>query len=119
SFSEQLGYKKFLEDLSADLVHFCMPQQPVLYRGKSVTTMHDMTLLNTYNTDKNWLVFHLKQLVGRWVFRRIARTSDYVIAISNNTKQEYQEFTHIPDDNISVIYEAGEVHPGELQPVEL
>lgn len=116
SFAEQLGYKKFLDQLGADLVHFCMPQQPLLYKGKRVTTMHDMTLLNTYNSDKNWLVFHAKQLVGRFVWKRIAKISDHVIAISNNTKREYQEFSHIPDSKISVIYEAGEVLKGELEP---
>ena len=74
SLAEQLGFKTFLDDLSPDLVHFCMPQQPIRYRGKHVTTVHDMTLLNTYNSDKNWLVFHAKQLVGRWVFKKIAKT---------------------------------------------
>lgn len=118
SFAEQLGYKTFLDELHADLVHFCMPQQPLLYRGKRVTTMHDMTLLNTYNSDKNWLVFHAKQLVGRFVWKRIAKLSDHVIAISNNTKREYQDFSHIPDSKISVIYEAGETLKGELEPYE-
>ena len=119
SFAEQIGFKSFLDNLAPDLVHFCMPQQPVLYKGKTVTTMHDMTLLNTYNSDKNWLVFHLKQLVGRWVFKRLAKTTDHMIAISNNTKKEYQEFSHISDEKISVIYEAGEVYPGELKPVDI
>lgn len=119
SFAEQLGFKTFLDTLSPDLVHFCMPQQPLLYRGKRVTTVHDMTLLNTYNSDKNWLVFHAKQLVGRWVFKRVAEISNHVIAISNNTKHEYQEFSHIPDDKISVIYEAGEVHNGTLRPYDV
>ncbi len=116
SFAEQLGYKKFLDDLNPDLVHFCMPQQPLLYKGRRVTTMHDMTLLNTYNSDKNWLVFHAKQFVGKFVWKRIARISDHVIAISQNTKREYQEFSHIADDKISVIYEAAEVLKGELEP---
>ncbi len=116
SFAEQLGYKAFLKDLSPDLVHFCMPQQPLLYKGLRVTTMHDMTLLNTYNSDKNWFVFHAKQLVGRFVWKYIANLSDYVIAISQNTKREYQEFSHIPDEKISVIYESGEVLKGKLIP---
>ncbi|MEO8911780.1 MAG: glycosyltransferase family 1 protein [Candidatus Saccharimonas sp.] len=114
TFNEQIGFKRFLDKLSPDLVHFCMPQQPVFYKGKRVTTMHDMTLLRTYNSDKNWLVFHVKQLVGRYVWKRIAKISDHVIAISNNTKLEYQKFSHIPDDRISVIYEAGEVTIGKL-----
>jgi glycosyltransferase involved in cell wall biosynthesis len=118
SFAEQLGYKKLLDDLAPDLVHFCMPQQPILYRGKRVTTMHDMTLLHTYNSDKNWLVFHLKQLVGHFVWRRVARISDHVIAISENTKREYQQFSRIPDERISVIYEAGEAEPAAIEPYE-
>src|SRR6478735_8523535 len=47
SFAEQIGFKQLLNELKPDLVHFCMPQQPVLYTGKSVTTIHDLTLLNT------------------------------------------------------------------------
>jgi glycosyltransferase involved in cell wall biosynthesis len=118
SFAEQMGYKQFLDTLNPDLVHFCMPQQPIFYKGKRVTTMHDMTLLNTYNSDKNWLVFHLKQLVGRYVFKRVGAISDYVIAISENTKREYQDFSHIPDEKISVIYEAAEAKQSILRPYE-
>lgn len=118
SFAEQIGYKRFLDKLSPDLVHFCMPQQPIFYKGARVTTMHDMTLLNTYNSDKNWLVFHLKQLVGHFVFRRVANISDHIIAISNNTKREFQDFSKIDDNKISVIYESGEVLAGELVPYD-
>ena len=32
SIQEQLGLKKLLDNLSPDLVHFCMPQQPILYK---------------------------------------------------------------------------------------
>ncbi len=109
SFAEQLGLKALLDRLSPDLVHFCMPQQPVLYQGKHVTTMHDMTLLNTYNSDKNWFVFHFKQFIGKFVWKHIGKTSDFVIAISQNTKREYQKFYPIPDSKIPVIYESGEV----------
>lgn len=119
SFNEQLGFKMFLDKLRPDLVHFCMPQQPIFYKGKRVTTMHDLSLLNTYNSDKNWLVFHLKQLVGHYVFKRIAKISNHVIAITENTKREYQAFSHIPDSKISVIYEAGEVYKGDLEPYDV
>lgn len=118
SFAEQVGYKKLLDKLSPDLVHFCMPQQPLWYRGRRVTTMHDVTLLHTYNSDKNWLVFHAKQLIGRWVWKRVAAISDHVIAISENTRREYQAFTHIPSEKISVIYEAGEAEIDQIEPYE-
>ena len=109
SFNEQLGFKKFLDSLHADLVHFCMPQQPLLYTGKKVTTFHDLTLLNTYNSDKNWLVFHAKQQVGKYVFKRVARDNNHIITVSHYTKQALQAFTPIPDNKISVIYESSDV----------
>lgn len=119
SFAEQIGFKTLLDELKPDLVHFCMPQQPVLYTGKHVTTFHDFTLLNTYNSDKNWVIFHIKQLIGRWVFKRVIKQSDHIIAISNNTKQDLQKFLPTPESKLSVIYEAGEVFKGELQPYEV
>ena len=56
SFAEQLGFNSMLKKLNADLVHFGIVQQPILYRGKKVTTFHDMTLVKTYNADKNWFL---------------------------------------------------------------
>ena len=46
SFAEQIGFKKLLDSLKPDLVHFCMPQQPILYRGRKVTTIHDLSLIH-------------------------------------------------------------------------
>ncbi len=110
SLAEQTSYKKFLKKLSPDLVHFCMPQQPVLYKGKKVTTFHDLTLLNTYNSDKNWLVFHAKQLIGRFVFKKVAHDNDHLIVISEFTKKALQDFTPVPDDKITLTYEASDVN---------
>lgn len=116
SFGEQLGFKKFLEDLAPDLVHFCMPQQPVLYKGKHVTTVHDLILLNTYNSDKNWLKFHIKQLVGRYVFKKIGKTSARIIVPTEYTKNEYIEFSGIPESKIVITYEAADVSVDTLKP---
>lgn len=119
SFAEQLGYKRFLKKLKPDLVHFCMPQQPVGYKGKKVTTFHDLTLLNTYNSDKNWLVFHAKQWVGKYVFSKVAKDSDQIIVISKFTQKALQDFTPITDDKITLTYEASDVDhiaPKKYQP---
>jgi glycosyltransferase involved in cell wall biosynthesis len=109
SFAEQFQFNLFLNKLGADLVHFCMPQQPISYTGKKVTTFHDLTLLKTYNSDKNWLVFHAKQKVGRFVFKKVTETNDHIIAISQFTKNELQKTFSVPDEKISVIYEASDV----------
>lgn len=119
SLAEQTGFKALLDELKPDLVHFCMPQQPIGYNGKTVTTFHDLTLVKTYNSDKNWLVFHVKQLIGKQVFKKVAKKSDHIIAISEFTKQDLQSFVSIPDEKISVIYEAGETTVGTSKPYAL
>ena len=118
SIGEQIGFKKFLDELSPDLVHFCMPQQPVFYKGAHVTTFHDLTLLRTYNTDKNWLTFHFKQLVGKFVFKRVLKTSRYILAPTNFTKNELLKFSTIPANKIAVTPEAADVFVDKLVPYE-
>lgn len=116
SLAEQTGFKSYLDDLAADLVHFCMPQQPVLYKGAHVTTFHDLTLLNTYNSDKNWVVYHAKQLVGRYVFRRVAHTSRHILVPTEYTKQAVVEALKVTPDKITVTYEAADKASGALSP---
>jgi glycosyltransferase involved in cell wall biosynthesis len=112
SLAEQFGFNRMLRKLGADLVHFGIVQQPVWYRGKKITTFHDLTLVKTYNSDKNWFVYHFKQFVGKFVFRDVAHTNDHIIAISEFTKKELVEFTRIPDEKVTVIYEASDVASG-------
>jgi len=109
SFAEQLGFNRYLKKLKADLVHFCMPQQPINYKGKKVTTFHDFTLLKTYNSDKNWFIFHAKQKVGKYVFKKVIETNDHLVTISNFTQKELEEFAPESVDKTSVIYEASDV----------
>src|SRR5476649_2788372 len=42
TFGEQLGLRRQISGLKADLVHFPFAQQPVWYRGKTVTTIQDL-----------------------------------------------------------------------------
>lgn len=118
SFEEQTKFKSFLDKLAPDLVHFCMPQQPVLYKGAHVTTVHDLTLLNTYNSDKNWFVFHAKQLVGKFVFKHIGRTSKHIIVPSNYVKNEYVKFANIPKTKVTVTYEGADTTEIKLAPFD-
>jgi glycosyltransferase involved in cell wall biosynthesis len=119
SFAEQIAFRAFLKKLNPDLVHFTMPQQPVLYKGKKVTTFHDLTLVKTYNSDKNWLIFHSKQLVGKYVFKKVAHENNHLIAISKFTKKELLEFTDIADETVTVIYESSDVALGASKSYKL
>ena len=108
SFAEQTGFLKLLNSLNADLVHFCMPQQPVLYRKPHVTTVHDLTLLKTYNSDKNWLVFHVKQLVGKAVFKIISHTNKAIFVPSKFTQKELEAYCQAAADKTILTYESAD-----------
>lgn len=116
SLSEQIGFKRFLDKLSPDLVHFCMPQQPIFYHGNHVTTFHDLTLVKTYNSDKNWLIYHFKQAIGKLVFKTVARSSSQIIVPSKFTKKELLDFVNISSDKITVTYEAADVFVDKISP---
>ena len=118
SFGEQIGFKRFLDKLKPDLVHFCMPQQPILYKGLHVTTIHDMTLLKTYNSDKNWLIFHIKQLIGRFVFKRVIKSSRYIITPSKFSKNEILRFGTIPEDEVAVTSLSADINHEKTEPYE-
>lgn len=116
SFNEQFGFKKFLDHLQPDLVHFCMPQQPVFYRGKTITTFHDLTLIKTWNSDKNWLIYHIKQFVGRFVFFYVARKSTALLVPSEYTKKDLLWFSRVLPTKVTVTYEASDISPTSPEP---
>ncbi len=119
SLQEQLGFKSFLDRLEADLVHFCMPQQPILYRGAKVTTIHDLTLLKEYNSDKNFFMYKFKQQVGKFVFKKVAHDSRAVIVPTQYTKDDLVAYAKISPDKVYVTYEAADIGQFELIPYEV
>lgn len=119
SVAEQTKFKKFLENLQPDLVHFCMPQQPMFYRGNKVTTFHDLTLLKVYNSDKNYLVFKAKQLIGRLLFKKVARDSQAIITPTEYTKNDLINFAKINPDKITVTYEGADIGIYPLESIKL
>lgn len=108
TFGEQLGFKKQLDAIGADLVHFGMTQQPVFYKGKTVTTIHDLTTLRFYNPDKNSLVFGVKQKIYAQVIKRAAKKSVAVITPSEYVKQDLMKFSGVSPDKVIVTYEAAD-----------
>jgi len=119
SIAEQTGLKKLLKSLKPDLVHFCMPQQPVFYRGKVVTTFHDFTLLETRMTDKNPLVYTFKQKLGYFVFKEVFKKSDWIITDANYTKKRIITFSPYAKGKTTVIHLAAEPATGGSQPYKL
>lgn len=108
TFAEQIGLLKQINNLKPDLVHFTMTQQPVMYRNKSVTTIHDLTTIRFTNPAKNWLVFKFKQQIYKSVIKRVVKKSANIITPSEFVKNDVAQFTGIDPGKISVIYEAAD-----------
>jgi glycosyltransferase involved in cell wall biosynthesis len=118
TLSEQVGLLWQLLEFGADLVHFPMVQQPVLYHGKVVTTMQDLTTLRFSNPSKNIVVFKFKQWVYRWVNFIAARKSSAIITPSEFVKDDVARTMRANSRKITVTYEAGDSIDGTPEPVE-
>lgn len=116
-FGEQLGFKKQLDGLKADLVHFGMIQQPVRYRGTVVTTVHDLTTTRFTNPSKNSAVFKLKQQVYKHVVKQAVEKSAAILAPSQFVADDIVRFTGINPAKITVTYEAADSVSNSLKPV--
>lgn len=101
SFGEQVGLYRQIKFLKPDLVHFTMVQQPVLYGGRTVTTMQDLTTIRFRNPTKNFVVFWVKQQIYKWMNKRIARKSSAIITISEFVKQDVARYCSVPLDKIT------------------
>jgi glycosyltransferase involved in cell wall biosynthesis len=108
TFDEQLGLLRQVSALKADLVHFAIVQQPILYHGAVVTTMHDLTTTRFVNPDKKRTVYALKQLVYKYVTKRVARKSTIVITPSEFVKSEIIDFANVNPNKIVVTHESAD-----------
>ncbi len=117
TFGEQLGFRRQVAGLEADLVHFGMVQQPILYSGKTVTTMHDLTTVRFKNPAKNPAAFWAKQQVYKWVNKRAARKSAAIITPTEFVKQDVAAFTGVSPSKITVTLEAADLIHDAPQPI--
>jgi glycosyltransferase involved in cell wall biosynthesis len=117
TFGEQIGMLKQIKNMRADLVHFPMVHQPVLYRGKTVTTIQDLTTARFRNPTKNWLVFTIKQQIYKLVNLYVAKKADWLITPSEFVRQDIAKFAHITDKKITVTYEDATALPRPATPL--
>ena len=117
SFAEQTAMLRQVQGLHADLVHFAFPQQPIAYRKKTITTVHDLTTARFDNPAKNWFVFRGKRLTYRSVIKFVTRKSAAVITPSEYVKEDLAKFARINSRKINVTYEAAEPLAAKAEPV--
>ncbi len=102
SLSEQTTFLKKIIAAKVDLMHFTHFNAPILYMGKSVVTIHDLTLSFFPGKKMNSSIY---RLAYQLVIRTAVRKAKKVIAVSNNTKHDLQTILGTPDKKAQVIYE--------------
>lgn len=117
SFGEQFGFAQQIKSLKPDLVHFTFAQQPAFYKGKTATTIHDLTTLRFTNPDKSPLIFKFKQKVYAWLIKKAAHRSIAVITPSEFVKQDLANYAGINPDKITVTYEAADPIKDPAEPI--
>lgn len=116
--AEQLGLLKQIKSLQPDLVFFPAVQQPILYRGKVVTTIQDLTTLRFRNPAKNWLLFTIKRFAYKWVNKVVGRKSKLLITPSEFVKDDFAKFARINSRKITVTHESADKITDQAEPVE-
>lgn len=106
SASEQIGLAYLLYRLKPNLVHFLMPNIPIFYFGRHITTVHDLTLID-YNTSRRvkW-VYAVKRRVFRLVMWVAVRFSAHLITPTKFVKRQIVERYRTDESKITVTYEA-------------
>jgi len=104
STGEQIGLNKQLRAIKADLVHFPMVQQPLLYTKPAVTSMLDLTTIKFKNPSKNKIVFATKQAIYKYLNRVVARRSNQIITITDYIKDELVKTYKLPKDKLTTTY---------------
>ena len=110
SLAEQLKLPGVLRSLQPDLVHFLNFNQPLLYAGPRVTTIHDLTVKKfpEGRSQTSWI----RHQAFQFTMRQAAR-SDAVIAISEATKRDILAEYPVNPTQVHVVYEGADArfHP--------
>jgi glycosyltransferase involved in cell wall biosynthesis len=98
TFAEQFRLPGMIRALKPDLVHFTAPNTPLLYGGRRVVTVHDLTLLD-FDTARGvgwgkWLR-GLKRLPFRLVFWNNARGATMILCVTDYVRQQLVKRWHI------------------------
>lgn len=121
TFAEQLRLPGILRGLKPDLVHFTAPNTPLLYGGRRVVTIHDLTLLD-FDTSRGGGVGKvwrgLKRLPFRLVFRNDVRGARFIFTVTNFVRGQLIVKWRVPDERIVVTPNAIEPEWDEPEPAD-
>lgn len=115
SVAEQLQLPHILSAEQLDIMHFLNFNHPVFYRGKSVTTIHDLTM-NFFPVGRQRNPILRQPYLA--VMRHAATAPAAVIVPTETVKQDVVQYLHVSADKIKVIYEGASLPKEPTQAVD-
>lgn len=106
---EQLLLPWVVGGLNVDLYHSPDFIPPLRYAGKSVITIHDLAFL----VYPHFLTKDAARYYGQ--IDRAVRRADHIIAVSHSTKNDLIRMLGVPEEHITVIYEAADPRMRPIQ----
>lgn len=108
TFKEQIMMPYILLKKKLDLVHFPYFNVPILYPGKFVVTIHDLTI-GHFDTGRastlNPLLYKIKRLGYRFVMSNAIKRAEKVMVPTNTVRKDILQNYNIASEKIVVIYE--------------
>lgn len=99
SITEQTKLLRYINKEKFDLVHFTQFNHPILYRGKFVITIHDLTLIGHLHRQSK-----IKSLAFGKVMKSAVKNSTMIIASSKTTEKDLFEYYRFDHNKIQVVY---------------
>ncbi len=104
-WKEQLILPFTLSREKLDLMHFTHFNSPILYLGKTISTIHDVT---PYFFPGHKMKSPLRRAAFRLVFYSSVKKARKIIAVSESTKNDIIRYFRMKDEKIQVIYEGAD-----------
>lgn len=101
SIKEQLIFWKTLYKAKLDLMHFTHFNSPLLYFGKTVVTIHDITLSKFPGQKMNTWIYKMAYKLIIW---SIVKKAKHIITVSDHTKKDVIELFNIPEERFTTTY---------------
>lgn len=100
---DQVGFPNMATSAGVDLIHQPAFSAPVMHSKPTVVTIHDLIAIHFAND----IPLGSRLYFGRWMPFSY-RFADHVIAISEYTKKDITALLGLPEEKITVIYEAAD-----------
>lgn len=120
SLTEQIVMPAIFLQANLDLLHVPYFNVPLLYPGRMVVTIHDLTILHIDTgraTTLPWILYKLKRLGYRMLVWWAVHRSGQLIAVSETTKQDIVKSFGIDPARIHVTYEGVSLQPSKEKPL--